>query len=132
MPSAVFSNRRRPGCARQPNDWIIATAESCAGGSIHGTLAMTPQRSARYANFRFRVKSGNATIAGFSTVNGLTRPAQVIQYREGSDPSTIHLAPGQVSYARRRNDWPSPSWPGPVPAIRAPRPKRGWPAQGRP
>ena len=44
------------------------------------------------------MKWDNTYVAGVMTVSGLTRSTQVIQHREGGDPSPIHLAPGQTSY----------------------------------
>ncbi|MGD1923884.1 MAG: phage tail protein [Paracoccaceae bacterium] len=63
-----------------------------------------PQRLTPYPNFRFKVKwpeaSGNPTyVAGMSRVSALTRQAHVIRHREGGDPSTMHLAPGQTEYS---------------------------------
>ena len=63
-----------------------------------------PQRLTPYANFRFKVKWDNTYVAGVMTVSGLTRSTQVIQHREGADPSPIHLAPGQTSYGPSRWD----------------------------
>lgn len=57
-----------------------------------------PQRLTPYANFRFKVKWDNTYVAGVSTVSGLSKSTQVIQHREGGDPSVVHLAPGQTSY----------------------------------
>lgn len=58
-----------------------------------------PQRLTPYANFRFRVKWDNTYVLGVSKVSGLSRSTQVIQHREGGDPSPIHLAPGQTEYS---------------------------------
>jgi phage tail-like protein len=57
-----------------------------------------PQRLAPYANFRFQVLFGTTPVAGVTKVGGLTRSTQVIEHREGADPRTIHLAPGQTEY----------------------------------
>lgn len=57
-----------------------------------------PQRQAPYANFRFRVKWDNVYVLGVTKVSGLSRSTQVIQHREGGEPSPIHLAPGQTAY----------------------------------
>lgn len=51
-----------------------------------------------YKNFRFRVKWDNAYVAGVSKVGALSRKTEVVKYREGGDPSVIHLSPGQTSY----------------------------------
>lgn len=58
-----------------------------------------PQRLTPYANFRFKVKWDTNYIAGVHHVSGLSRQTQVIQHREGGDPSVLHLAPGQTSYS---------------------------------
>lgn len=57
-----------------------------------------PQRLTPYSNFRFRVKWDGVYVLGVSKVSGLSRSTQVIQHREGGDPSPIHLAPGQTEY----------------------------------
>lgn len=57
-----------------------------------------PQRLTPYANFRFKVKWDNTYVLGVSKVSGLTRTTQVIQNREGGDPSPVRVAPGQTAY----------------------------------
>lgn len=60
-----------------------------------------PQRLTPYANFRFKVRFSQSStpIAGVSKVSPLQRTTAVVQHREGGDPSTIHKAPGQTTYA---------------------------------
>ena len=57
-----------------------------------------PQRLTPYANFRFQIVFDTDTVAGITKVSGLARSTQVIKHREGADPRTIHLAPGQTEY----------------------------------
>jgi len=57
-----------------------------------------PQRLTLYPNFRFKVKWDNAYVAGISKVGGLSRKTEVIRHREGGDPSSVHLPPGQTEY----------------------------------
>lgn len=57
-----------------------------------------PQRLTPYANFRFQILFGTTVVAGVSKVGGLTRTTQVIKHREGADPRTTHLAPGQTEF----------------------------------
>ena len=52
-----------------------------------------------YKNFRFRVKWDNKYVAGISKVGALTRTTQVVEHREGGDPSVKRRSPGQSSYA---------------------------------
>lgn len=51
-----------------------------------------------YQNYRFKVKWDGRYVAGVSRVGGLTRTTEVVTYREGGDPSTVHKAPGQTTY----------------------------------
>lgn len=57
-----------------------------------------PQRLTPYANFRFQVLFNTDVVAGITKVSGLTRSTQVIKHREGADPRTVHMAPGQTEY----------------------------------
>lgn len=59
-----------------------------------------PERYDPYKNFKFLMYFGNGTdpVAGVSKVGALSRSTEVIEHREGGDPSTVHKAPGQVSY----------------------------------
>jgi phage tail-like protein len=62
-----------------------------------------PERLDPYKNFKFRVKwqlsdGTDAFVAGVSRVSGLTRTTEVIEHREGGDPSTTIKAPGQTSF----------------------------------
>lgn len=61
-------------------------------------FSKNPQRLTPYANFRFQVVWDNNVVAGVTKVSGLTRSTQVIKHREGNDPRTVHLAPGQTEY----------------------------------
>lgn len=63
-----------------------------------------PQRLRPYSNFRFKVKWADGTgkmvyVAGISRVSDLSRSTEVIEHREGGDPSVIHLAPDQTEYS---------------------------------
>jgi phage tail-like protein len=50
-------------------------------------------------SFRFEVSSGNRLInAGFSKVGGLKEESDVIEYREGSDPTVLKKIPGLRKY----------------------------------
>jgi len=51
-----------------------------------------------YKNFRFRVMWDGRYVAGVSRVSGLSRTTEVVTYREGGDPSTVHRSPGQTTY----------------------------------
>lgn len=51
-----------------------------------------------YKNFKFRVKWDGRYVAGVSKVGALKRSTEVVDHREGGDPSTVRRSPGQTSY----------------------------------
>jgi phage tail-like protein len=57
-----------------------------------------PQRFDPYKNFKFRVKWDGKYVAGVSKVSALSRTTEVVEHREGGDPSTVRKSPGQTKY----------------------------------
>jgi phage tail-like protein len=57
-----------------------------------------PARLDPYKNFKFRVYTGNTAVAGVSKVSALKRTTEVIDHREGGDPSTVRRSPGQTKF----------------------------------
>ena len=57
-----------------------------------------PTRFDPYKNFKFRLKWDGKFIAGVSKVSGLKRTTEVIEHREGGDPSTSRKSPGRTEY----------------------------------
>jgi phage tail-like protein len=51
-----------------------------------------------YKNFKFRVKWDGAYVAGISKVGALKRTTEVVEHREGGDPSTSRKSPGRTKY----------------------------------
>lgn len=51
-----------------------------------------------YKNFKFRVKWDGRYVAGCTKVSQLKRMTEVIEYRDGANPSTVIRAPGQTKY----------------------------------
>jgi phage tail-like protein len=51
-----------------------------------------------YKNFKFRVKWDGRYVAGVSKVSALRRTTEVVEHREGGDPSTSRRSPGRTSY----------------------------------
>ncbi len=51
-----------------------------------------------YKNFKFRVKWDGKYVAGVSKVSGLKRTTEVVEHREGGDPSTSRKSPGRVKF----------------------------------
>jgi phage tail-like protein len=57
-----------------------------------------PQRFDPYKNFKFRVKWDGRYVAGVSKVSALKRTTEVVEHREGGDPSTSHKSPGRTKF----------------------------------
>jgi phage tail-like protein len=51
-----------------------------------------------YKNFKFRVKWDGRYVAGVSKVSALKRSTEVVEHREGGDPSTARKSPGRTKY----------------------------------
>lgn len=51
-----------------------------------------------YKNFKFRIKWDGKYVAGISRVSQLRRVTEVIEHREGGDPSTARKSPGRTQY----------------------------------
>jgi phage tail-like protein len=61
-------------------------------------LVAKPNRFDPYKNFKFRVKWDNRYVAGISKVGALKRTTEVVEHREGGDPSTSRKSPGRTKY----------------------------------
>jgi phage tail-like protein len=62
------------------------------------TFTVNPQRFDPYKNFKFRVKWDGRYVAGISKVGSLKRTTEVVEHREGGDPSTSHKSPGRNKF----------------------------------
>ncbi|HWN71691.1 MAG TPA: phage tail protein [Haliangium sp.] len=51
-----------------------------------------------YKNFKFRIKWDGKYVAGISKVSALKRSTEMIEHREGGDPSTSRKSPGRTKY----------------------------------
>ena len=51
-----------------------------------------------YKNFKFRVKWDGHYVAGLSKCSALKRTTEVVEHREGGDPSTSRKSPGRTKY----------------------------------
>ena len=61
-------------------------------------FSVNAHRSDPYKNFKFRVKWDGRYVAGVSKVSGLRRRTEVIEHREGGDPSTSRKSPGRTTF----------------------------------
>ena len=53
------------------------------------------ERNDPYKNFNFVIEIDGIALAGFSECTGLRVEVEVIEYREGGDPSSVRKLPGQ-------------------------------------
>ena len=59
---------------------------------------VNPQRFDPYKNFKFRVKWDGKYVAAVSKISGLKRTTEVVEHREGGDPSTSRKSPGLTKF----------------------------------
>jgi phage tail-like protein len=59
---------------------------------------VNPTRFDPYKNFKFRVRWDGRYVAGISAVGALRRSTEVVEHREGSDPSLTRKSPGPTRY----------------------------------
>jgi phage tail-like protein len=61
-------------------------------------FTVNPNRFDPYKNFKFRVKWDGRYVAGVSKVGALKRSTEMVEFREGGDPSTSRKSPGRTKY----------------------------------
>ena len=61
-------------------------------------LVAKPNRYDPYKNFKFKVKWDGRYVAGISKVGALKRSTELVEHREGGDPSTSRKSPGRTKY----------------------------------
>ena len=61
-------------------------------------FSVNPQRFDPYKNFKFRIKWDGRYVAGISKCGALKRTTDVVEHREGGDPSTSRRSPARSKY----------------------------------
>jgi phage tail-like protein len=61
-------------------------------------FSVNPTRFDPYKNFKFRVKWDGRYVAGVSKVSALKRTTELVEHREGGDPSTSRKSPGRTKF----------------------------------
>lgn len=61
-------------------------------------FTVNAQRFDPYKNFKFRIKWGGRYVAGVSKIGALKRSTELVEHREGGDPSTSRKSPGRTKY----------------------------------
>lgn len=51
-----------------------------------------------YKNFKFRIKWDGQYVAGITKMTALKRSTEIVEYREGGDPSSTRRLPGRTKY----------------------------------
>jgi phage tail-like protein len=58
-----------------------------------------------YKNFRFLVEVDGIVQAGFSECSGFGSSVEVVEYREGGEPSTVRKLPAKITYSDIALKW---------------------------
>jgi phage tail-like protein len=61
-------------------------------------FSVNAERFDPYKNFKFLVKWDGRYVAGISKVGALKRTIEVVEHRNGGDPSMVRKSPGQTKY----------------------------------
>jgi len=61
-------------------------------------FAVNAQRFDPYKNFKFRIKWDGKYVAGVSKVGALKRTTEIVEHREGGDPSSSRKSPGRTKF----------------------------------
>ncbi len=61
-------------------------------------FSANPTRFDPYKNFKFRVKWDGRYVAGISKVGAMKRSTEIVEHREGGDPSTSRKSPGRTKF----------------------------------
>jgi len=68
------------------------------GEAAMAEFTVNPTRFDPYKNFKFRLKWDGRFVAGVSHVSALRRVTEVVEHREGGDPSTARKSPGRTQF----------------------------------
>ncbi len=74
------------------------TKHDQSAASVMAKFTVNPNRYDPYKNFKFRVKIDGKIVAGMTRISPLTRTTEVIEFREGGNPSLVHKIPGRTKY----------------------------------
>ena len=61
-------------------------------------FSVNAQRLDPYKNFKFRIKWDGRYVAGVCKCSALKRSTEVVEHREGGDPSTGRKSPGRTKF----------------------------------
>ncbi len=78
---------------------FTSTAVPALEGISRSQFTVNPTRFDPYKNFKFRVKWDGRYVAGVTKVSPLARLSEVVEARDGTDPSATRKSPGRVKFA---------------------------------
>jgi phage tail-like protein len=61
-------------------------------------FSLATKRLTPYLNFKYRIKWDGRYVLGISKVTALRRLTEVVEFREGGDPSSPHRTPGRTKF----------------------------------
>ena len=61
-------------------------------------FTVNPKRYDPYRNFKFKIKIDNVYVAGLCKCSALKKTTEMVEWREGGDPSSTHKLPGKTKY----------------------------------
>ncbi len=61
-------------------------------------FTVNPQRFDPYKSYKFRLKWDGRYVAGISRISALTRTTEVVEHRDGGEPSTTRKSPGVTRF----------------------------------
>ena len=90
-PEWTDANESDPGIT-------LLEVEAWLAEQVYSSRAARPTRTDPYRNFNFRVTFEGGAVASVTRVSALRRSVEVIEHREGGDPSSSRRLPGRVVY----------------------------------
>ena len=88
----------------KPAEFVVIQIQQMAGQiadlrrQVMAQFSVNAQRFDPYKNFKFRVKWDGKYVAGISKVSALKRTTEVVEHREGGDPSSGRKSPGRTEF----------------------------------
>jgi phage tail-like protein len=61
-------------------------------------FTVNPHRLDPYKNFKFKVRWDGQHVAGVNKISALRRSTEVVEHREGGQPSASHKSPGRTAF----------------------------------
>lgn len=96
ISSSASRHSNQPSSSSSRSSRWLARSRRREG--VMAQFSVNAQRFDPYKNFKFRVKWDGKYVAGVSKVGALKRTTEVVEHREGGDPSIGRKSPGRTKY----------------------------------